>query len=399
MKNEVWVTGVGITCSMGKGFATFVEGLQSGKSFLSPCKPPYFSAFTASSNVDSHPAFPDDRKSWLGIDAARQAWESAGKPTVVAKKIGIFLGVGLSSITPVELANDVYPHLSDQSFDRISMAKDLAQNKVSPRRHIPDLLTTWLAQEYDITGLQGTSFSACAASAQAIAEGFQAIRRGHLCMAMVGGQDSMDHPMGLLSFAVLGALSNDFCRPFDKRRNGFVLGEGSAVLILESAAHAKRRNASPLAKILGTGTSMDAWNVTAPHPAGDGAERSMRNALRSAQLRPEQVDYINAHGTGTPLGDVAESQAIFRVFGGNTPVSSVKGALGHTIAAAGAIESVVSIAALRHRFLPGTAGLEQQDSSCQILAVHAPRDKSPNIVLSNSFGFGGQNCSIVFGAV
>ena len=206
----------------------------------------------------------------------------------------------------------------------------------------------------------------------------------------------MDHPMGLLSFVVLGALSSEKCRPFDLHRSGFMLGEGSAVLILERAEHAQKRGKKPYARLVGAGSSIDAWNVTAPHPQGVGAELSMRRALRDAGLQKDDIDYINAHGTGTPLGDQAEAAAIARVFGSSVPVSSIKAAIGHCIAAAGAIEAVACIIALQKQFLPGTVGLEIEDAF-DISVVKRGQSASIRYVLSNSFGFGGQNCSLIFG--
>ena len=153
-----------------------------------------------------------------------------------------------------------------------------------------------------------------------------------------------------------------------------------------------------LGRVLGVGSSADAWNVTAPHPDGAGAERAMRRALIDAGIPPEAVDYVTAHGTGTPVGDIAEAQAIARVFGSRVPVSSVKGALGHTIAAAGAIEAAACLAAFQGGFLPGTCGLEEPDPACQVRVLSAPVEESAAIVLSNSFGFGGQNASLVFAA-
>jgi 3-oxoacyl-(acyl-carrier-protein) synthase len=167
--------------------------------------------------------------------------------------------------------------------------------------------------------------------------------------------------------------------------------------VLESAARAEARGARVRARVLGAGTSADAWNVTAPHPKGAGAELAMRRALRDAGLEPGQVDYVNAHGTGTPLGDAAEAAAIGRVLGPGAAVSSIKGAVGHTIAAAGALEAAACIAALEGGFRPGTVGLESSDISLPVRAIVAPEDADVRVTLSNSFGFGGQNCALLLG--
>ncbi|MEC7947449.1 MAG: hypothetical protein VX265_07745, partial [Myxococcota bacterium] len=178
---------------------------------------------------------------------------------------------------------------------------------------------------------------------------------------------------------------------------GFMIGEGAAILVLESEDRARARGARVRARVHGAGTSADAWNVTAPHPDGAGAERAMRRALRDAGIGPDAVGYVNAHGTGTPLGDRAECAAIGRVFGAGVPVSSIKGAVGHTIAAAGAVEAAACIAAIEGGFLPGTVGLERRDPDLDTHTLDAPVAAEVELVVSNSFGFGGQNCALVLG--
>ncbi len=347
-------------------------------------------------DVPPHPDFPDDRKAWLALAALEGALADAGLPERDDRRRAVFLGTGLSSITPDELSEDLYPHLTSQGFDRASMARDLSGERAGPRRHLPGRVTDFIAARLGATGPVGTSFSACAAAAMAIAEGSRALRRGEADVASVGGHDSMIHPMGILSFVVLGALAEETCRPFDRDRHGFLIGEGAAILVLERVSDARRRGARVRAEILGAGTSVDAWNITAPHPDGAGAELSMRRALADAGLAPEEVDYVNAHGTGTPVGDVAEAQAIRRVLG-DVPVSSIKGAVGHTIAAAGAVEAVACIAALEGGWLPGTTGLLTPDPACPVTALPAPVASQARVMLSNSFGFGGQNCTLLIG--
>lgn len=205
--------------------------------------------------------------------------------------------------------------------------------------------------------------------------------------------------MGLLSFVVLGALSETRCRPFDQNRNGFMLGEGAGMLLLESLESARRRGASILAEIVGAGSSMDAWNPTAPHPEGMGAELSMRRALKDANMVSEQVDYVNAHGTGTPLGDVAESAAIARVFGPSVKVSSIKGSIGHCLAAAGAVEAVACVDMLSEQWLAGTVGLQSIDPACGVSVVTESEHRDVQTIVSNSFGFGGQNASVIFQSI
>lgn len=346
--------------------------------------------------IQEHRYFPDDRKSWLGLKAADLAWRASGLKEEQKADLGVFVGTGLSSITPAELNEDIYPHLDKGRFNRQAMAKDLSPERSAPRRHLPHHFGAFLTKKYG-GKISGSNFSACAAAAQAIATGFWAIRRGEISYALVGGHDSMDHPMGLLSFSVLGALSSSYCRPFDKERDGFMLGEGAAFLVLERLDLALERGAEILAEIKGAGTSMDAWNPTAPHPEGQGAQRAMERALRDAKLSPEDIGYVNAHGTGTPLGDQAESHAISRLFGSEVPVSSIKGAIGHCIAAAGAVEAVACIGSLIDGILPGTAGLEEQDEECPVWALKDTIERQVDYIVTNSFGFGGQNCSLIIG--
>jgi 3-oxoacyl-[acyl-carrier-protein] synthase II len=207
----------------------------------------------------------------------------------------------------------------------------------------------------------------------------------------------MLHPIGILSFVVLGALSTTTARPFDRRRDGFLLGEGAAYVRLERESDARARGAPILARILGAGTSMDAHNVTAPHPDGHGAALAMRRALVDADISARDVDYVNAHGTGTPVGDRAEALAIGRVLG-DVPVSSFKASIGHTIAAAGAVELGLCIGLFSARRIPATVGLEEPATDCPANVMVAPAARAPKVLISNSFGFGGQNCALVVGA-
>ena len=343
--------------------------------------------------------FVDDRKSVLGWHCAELAMTSAGWSRAnlenAEDRVVVFVGTGLSSITPYEMNEDLFSHISDGQFDRAAMARDLRNDLAAPKRHLPHHFGQSLA---DSVGAfrSGSNFSACAAASQAIGSGFWAVRRGEADVAIVGGHDSMDHPMGLLSFLVLGALSPEACKPFDADRDGFMLGEGAGMLVLEEYEHALERGAPILAEILGAGSSMDAWNPTAPHPEGAGAEMAMRRALKDAGISPTDVDYVNAHGTGTPLGDVAESQAIHRLFGDSVYVSSIKGAVGHCIAAAGAVEAVACVGMLNEGWMVGTTGLRSPDPACLSKNLSVPLFEAPSVIVSNSFGFGGQNASLVF---
>jgi len=393
----VVVTGIGLRCAAGVGLGALDRALRDGRTCRVAARSGLPVTWVAAA-PDPKPLaeFPDDRKAWLAMQALDDALLDAKlDPVDTDRRTAVFLGTGLSSVTPAELADDVYPHIRGDRFDRISLGSDTSPRHASPSRHMPARVTMAVARRVGATGPVGTSSSACAASAQAIAEGVWTLRRGDADVALVGGHDSMIHPLGLLSFVVLGALAGDACRPFDRQRDGFMIGEGAAILVLERAQHAAARRATVLARVLGAGTSVDAWNATAPHPQGLGAQRAMEAALRDADLVPGDIDYLNAHATGTPVGDIAEASAVLRVFGSDLPVSSIKGAVGHTIAAAGAVEAAACVAALRGGYLPGTVGLRDPDPACGLHLLTAPVCSAPAVVMSNSFGFGGQNASLV----
>jgi 3-oxoacyl-[acyl-carrier-protein] synthase II len=401
MGTEVVVTGVGVVSAAGVGFDALAEALRTGRGCASMANSPLpvRCVATVPEMVCEHPGFPDDRKAWLAFAALKEALSHANCVGSLANnRTAVFLGTGLSSVTASELEEDAYRHLRDdgKGFNADAMLADLDWNRASPRRHDPARVTSEFVRLLGSSGPTGTSFSACAASAQAIAEGLWSIRRGEVDVAIVGGHDSMVHPFGMLSFVVLGALSPGLCRPFDKARDGFVIGEGAAVLVLERADLAAARGARVLAHLLGAGTSADAHGATAPHPEGAGAQRAMERALHDAGCTSGEVGYVNAHGTGTPLGDLAEAKAIDRVFG-PIPVSSIKGTIGHTIAAAGALEAAACIAGLTQGWLPGTFGLERADPACGLDLLMAPKEVQVEKMLSNSFGFGGQNASLLWG--
>ena len=401
MSRQVWITGLGATTAFGLGMDTLMEGLRSGQS--AAAAPQHFDltplGLSALAELrDPLPdvaGFTDDRKVSLLYSAAREAMYSAALPWWPDARRGVFLGTGLSSVTPDELRHDLYPHLQGDTFSRPSLARDLRTDGGAPGRHLPARAAASLALDLGAGGAVQTSFAACAASAQAIIDAMRAIQRGELDCVIAGGHDSMCHPFGVLSFLLLGTLCHDTCRPFDKRRSGFLLGEGAAVLVLEAEDAARARGAPPLARLLGGGTSVDAHAITAPHPDGLGAQLAMARALADAGVAPASIDQINAHGTGTMVGDRAEALAISRLFPGGVPVASLKGALGHTIAAAGAVELAASVRSMNDGFMLGTVGYAQPDPACPIQVARQPVDRTPGLILSNSFGFGGQNAAIV----
>lgn len=393
---EVWITALGVVSAFGRGTAPLVDGLRAGRSAAVPptraevgdlpvpCVAPFRDP------LPPLPGFEGDRKAGLLFAAAAQLPALAP-----AAGCAVVLGTGLSSVTAEELDLDLYPHLAGGRFARPSLAADLDGHAGAPRRHLPARAARALAESLDADGPVLTSFSACAAGAQAIGAALGMLRRGEAARAVAGGYDAMIHPLGVLSFLLLDTLCGAACRPFDARRDGFVLGEGAALFLLETPRAARDAGRRPLARLLGAGTSVDAHAVTAPHPEGAGAVLAMRRALGDAGLPPEAVAQVNAHGTGTPVGDRAEALAIRSLLPAGTPVCSLKGAFGHTIAAAGAVELAASVACMAAGFAPGTVACEEPDPACPVAVQLGPTAGAPAVVLSNSMGFGGQNASLV----
>ncbi|MEO7095265.1 MAG: beta-ketoacyl-[acyl-carrier-protein] synthase family protein, partial [Polyangiales bacterium] len=256
-----------------------------------------------------------------------------------------------------------------------------------------------------LLGLTGPTLihtSACAAGALAVAHAASMIARGAADIVVCGGSDSMINPLGLGGMSRIGALSPraelDACRPFDRRRDGLAMGEGAAMFVVEAEDRARARGVRPLARVLGWGSTQDAYRATAPRPDGAVAREAIVRALRRAGVSPREIGYVNAHGTGTPLNDPAEVRAIRDAIGEHTPISSIKGALGHLMAASGALEIAACLLPFERDLLPGTAHLEQLDPECDLDVIGpTPRTARVELVVTNSFGFGGQNASLVLG--
>jgi len=271
---------------------------------------------------------------------------------------------------------------------------------------IVNLASGHISIRYGARGPNSATATACSASAHAIGDSFKIIERGAAEMMICGGTEATITPMGIGGFASMKALStrNDdpshASRPFDAQRDGFVVGEGAGILILESLEHAQKRGAQILAEIVGYGMSGDAYHITQPAEDGGGAFRVMRAALKDAKLSPEDIGYVNAHGTSTPLGDALETKALKRVFGERAkqvPVSSTKSMTGHLLGGAGGLEAGISILALRDQILPPTINQETPDPACDLDYVpNKARKASVEYALSNSFGFGGTNAALIF---
>jgi 3-oxoacyl-[acyl-carrier-protein] synthase II len=271
---------------------------------------------------------------------------------------------------------------------------------------IVNLASGHISIRYGARGPNSATATACSASAHAIGDSFKIIERGAAEMMICGGTEATITPMGVGGFSSMKALStrNDdpahASRPFDAQRDGFVVGEGAGILILESLEHAQKRNAPILAEIVGYGMSGDAYHITQPAENGDGAFRVMRAAIKDAKLTPEDIGYVNAHGTSTPLGDVIETRALKRVFGErakHVPISSTKSMTGHLLGGAGGLEAGISVLALRDQVIPPTINLESPDPECDLDYVpNVARKATLDYALSNSFGFGGTNAALIF---
>ncbi len=346
----------------------------------------------------------------FAIAAAVQAWKQAGLADcdrLDAERLGLYLGSGEGSLDFDNFTSLLVDAWSENQVDTREWA-ELALDRMDLWREIEqdsNMVVAHLAAEFGVRGPAFNVLTACAASTQAMGEAAMQIRYGDAEVIITGGAHSMIHPYGVTGFNRLTALStrNDeiesSSRPFDLTRDGFVLGEGASVLILEDYDFAVARGADIFAEIIGFGSSADAFRITDQDPAGDGAADSMRAALEDAGLEPADIDYVSAHGTGTQQNDQVETKAIKQVFGDlayKVPVSSAKSMLGHLIAAAGATELITCVLALRDQVLPPTTNYHTPDPVCDLDYVpNEPRQAKLDIVMSNSFGFGGQNDTLI----
>jgi 3-oxoacyl-[acyl-carrier-protein] synthase II len=359
----------------------------------------------------------------FALGAAAQAWRQSGLDSFTGlkkRRMGIYLGSGEGSLDfEPFVATNLYAWDSDKRAVDDARWAHAAYRNMNAHREVeqePNMALSHLAGEFGCRGPASNCLTACAASTQAIGEAFEIIRRGDADVMFAGGAHSMIHPLGVTGFIRLTALSSrrDTCltaaRPFDQTRDGFVMGEGAGMLVIEDLDHANARGAKPLAEIVGYGSSADSFRITDIQPDGKGAQASMLKALRQAGLSPRetaddgrpQVHYISAHGTGTEENDKIESAGVKAVFGAlapKIPVSSVKSMLGHLIAAAGVVELITCVQAIRTGFLPPTMNLNTPDPECDLDYIpnkaRDERARGVEVCLSNSFGFGGQNDTLV----
>jgi 3-oxoacyl-[acyl-carrier-protein] synthase II len=402
---RVVVTGVGAVSPLGLTAVSAWDGLVSGHSgvgaitlFAADDFPVRIAAevpgFTPERVFGKRRARHLDRVTQLALVAASEALE-ASKLNIGAEpeRVGVVIGTGVGGI---------------QSFeDGMAVLTERGPDWVGPYTlpmMIPNMAAGEVAMEWGIRGYSSCTATACAASAHAIGESLDLIRAGRVDAMVCGGSEAAITRVGIAGFAAMKALStrNDdpaaASRPFDAGRDGFVMGEGAAILVLEEREAALRRGAPILAELAGYGATSDAHHITQPHPDGDGAVRAMRLACEDASLPASAVDYVNAHGTSTPPNDRVETLALKRFFGKDVPpVSSTKSMTGHTLGAAGALEAVVCVHALTHQTLPPTINQEQPDPDCDLDYVpNQARLAAVEVAMTNSFAFGGHNATLIF---
>jgi len=404
---RVVVTGMGVVTPLGHDLDAFWQNLIAGQ-----CGIDKISAFDTTAfdtqiagevkNFDPAPAFPSpkeirrtDRYSQFGVFAAWSALQDSGLELDKENRdeIGVFLGSGIGGLATT----------SDQH--RILLER--GPGRMSPftiPMLIGNMASGLISMYFNLRGPNFAICSACATANHTIGEAWRTIKMGDAQIMFAGGAEATVIPIGIGGFCAMRAMStrNDdpqhASRPFDRDRDGFVMGEGAGVIILEELEHAKKRGAKIYCEIAGYGNTADAYHLTAPSPNGEGAARCMKMALRTGGLAVEDISYINAHGTSTPQGDVCETQAIKTVFGDHArklAVSSTKGATGHMLGAAGAVEMAVCALAIKHAIVPPTINLQNPDPECDLDYVpNTAREMKVNAIINNSFGFGGHNASI-----
>lgn len=406
MKNRVVITGMGVVHSLGFGVENFWNAIKEGKSgitLLSKFDTSNFEAKVAAEIKGFEPTDYIDKKEAKRMDvftqfamaAAKMAMEMSGIDMEKEDRFraGVIIGSGIGGIQTLE---DQHHTLETKGPGRVSpffitsMIANMAAGRVSI--------------EYGLQGFNECVVTACASGNNAIGDAFKVIQRGDADIMVTGGAESAITPLSFAGFCSNKALStnpdpNTACRPFDRDRDGFVMGEGSGILVLEELEHAKKRGAFILGEIVGYGCTCDAYHITAPHPEGIGGTWSMKNAINDAGIKPEEIGYVNAHGTSTPLNDTGETKVIKDVFGKHAyklAVSSTKSMTGHLLGAAGAIEAIITAMALKDGFLPPTINLRNPDPECDLDYVpNEGRKAEIKYALSNALGFGGHNAAIV----
>ncbi|MEV8515479.1 beta-ketoacyl-ACP synthase II [Dactylosporangium sp. NPDC051484] len=402
MSVEVVVTGIGATTPLGPDAPSTWDAMLAGKSGVSPLLQDWAAQLTVriaaqlavepTEQIDRVQARRLDRSEMTAILAAREAWADAGSPEVDKDRLAVSVGTGIGGAQTLLNQDDIL----EASGPR----------KVSPHT-VPMLMpngpAAWVGLELGARAGVHCVASACATGAEAIAHGLDLIRLGRADVVVAGGTEAVIHPLPIAGFASMRAMSvrNDdperASRPWDKGRDGFVLGEGAGVIVLERAEHARARGARIYARLAGAGLSSDGYDIVQPHPEGDGAVRAIAFALRDADIAKADVVHVNAHATSTPVGDLAEIKALHRALGDHPVLTSTKSMTGHLLGAAGAVESIATILAVYHGVVPPTINLDDPDDELDLdVAAHKARHLDIPAALNNSFGFGGHNAALVF---
>jgi 3-oxoacyl-[acyl-carrier-protein] synthase II len=427
---RVVITGLGAVTPLGAGITALSHGLRQGLSGVGPLTSFDCTGFDVRIAAQVDDADADlgtfieqpkltkhmSRAALFGAAAAAMARRAAclGRDDVDPLRLGVSLGVG--GMGPVDLdmlageARAVLEAARESgSFDfdipAFAKAYRAMTNPIAALRGLPNLAASHLSILHDARGPSNTLATACTAGTQAVGEGARLIRSGAADVVLAGGTDAMINPVGVLGFSMLGTLSrrNDdptaAARPFERDRDGFVIGEGAGVVLLEREAFARARNAPILAEVAGYAATSDAYRITDERPDAFGAASAIRLCLADAGVDPEDVDYVNAHGTGTVMNDITETRAIKQTLGAHAssvPVSSTKSMMGHVLAAAGAVEAIICVLAMTEGFLPPTLNYHTPDPECDLDCVaNTARPARIELALSNSFGFGGQNACLL----
>ncbi|RUL85620.1 beta-ketoacyl-[acyl-carrier-protein] synthase family protein [Tautonia sociabilis] len=420
---RVVITGIGIVAPNAIGRVAFSEAIAEGRSGVGPIE-----SFDATGlpvriagevkNFDVTPYLGEHKKNAkvmsravnFAVGAAALAAEDSGidPEKIDPTRFGVCMGTGITPMALGELAAPLATGLAgDGSLDwkAFSLAQAESMFPLWLLKHLPNMAAAHISILHRAMGPNNTIVTACAAGTQAVGEAFRLIARGDADLMLAGGCDSRLDPLLIVAYQAMNALSrstrtpSEVSRPFDGERDGFVLGEGAAVLMLESLQHARRRRAKIFAEVIGYGSSFDAYGITRPEPSGKGAALSISAALKEARTDPSDVDYINAHGTSTRLNDIMETNAVKRVFGHRSktiPISSQKSMVGHLIGASGALEAAATAITLDRGVIPPTINQATPDPNCDLDYVpNTARELPVRVALSNSFGFGGQNASLV----
>ena len=417
-RRRVAITGIGLVTPLGNDTSSTWQALLAGTNGIGPIRSFDASGFPVRiaaevKGFDAAEAIGDrkvlkhaNRYHGFALAAADEALRDAGiRPEAATSAAwACVVGAGMMGVGLEELADLQRRFAPDGKLSFEDLAADASFDPIAFTRSQVNAGLALLLRRFGIRGHASSMHTACASGGQAVGAAARLIRRGTADLALAGGFDSMINPVGLAGFCLLGALSPDndtpeqASRPFDRTRNGFVLGEGAGFLVLEEWQAAERRGATIYAELAGEGSSLSSYRITDSHPSGDGPIQAMRRALADACVRPEDVDYLNAHGTSTRMNDRSECVAVRSVFGAHTDsiaVSSTKSLMGHLIAAAGAVEAAICALVVREGSVPANANLRERDPECDLGFVREPLRREVRAALSNSFGFGGTNSSVV----